>query len=74
MPRHNAPDVDIDVPTLLNWTKGGFNSLGPLENRLARDGLELSHNMLSYAAGCTPERVKPGSWSDYLSGLAKAKA
>lgn len=62
---------DVDVPTLLNWTKGGFNSLGPIALPRTAEGLHSSLEMMHYAAGCTPDRVKPGSWSDYLFGLAR---
>lgn len=64
-----VPDVSVD--DLLEWTKGGFNSLGPGDNPRTTAGLELSHNMMAYAASCTPDRVKPGGWADYLFAEAR---
>lgn len=62
---------EVSVATLLEWTKGGFNSIGPLEIPRTGEGLALAHNMMAYAASCTPDKVKPGSWADYLFGLAR---
>lgn len=59
-----VPEVSVD--DLLEWTKGGFNSLGPTDNPRTTAGLTLSYNMMGYAAGCTPDRVNPGGWADYL--------
>lgn len=62
------PDISVDF--LLECTKGGFDSLGPAENPRTLAGLELSRGLLGYATGCTPDRVKPGGWADYLFGEA----
>jgi cytochrome P450 len=67
-----VPNISVD--TLLEWTKGGFNSLGPAGSLLTAAGLEASRDLLTYALSCTPERVKPGGWADYLFEEARKGA
>ena len=41
---------------------------------LTQEGITASRDLLAYALNCTPDRVKPGGWADYLFGEAKRGA
>ena len=51
---------------MLIWAAATFNSFAPRGVPLAESALPIIQEMVAYAAGCTPERVKPGSWTAQL--------
>ena len=47
---------------MLIWAGAVFNSLGPRGLELTETALPIVDEMVTYARGCTADRVKPGSW------------
>ena len=47
---------------MLTWAGAVFNSLGPRGLELTETALPIVEEMVTYARGCTADRVKPGSW------------
>jgi len=47
---------------MLIWAGAVFNSFGPRGLELTETALPILDEMVSYARGCTADRVKPGSW------------
>jgi len=47
---------------MLTWAGAVFNSLGPRGLELTETALPIVDEMVTYARGCTADRVKPGSW------------
>jgi len=47
---------------MLIWAGAVFNSLGPRGLELTETALPIVDEMVTYARGCTANRVKPGSW------------
>ena len=47
---------------MLTWAGAVFNSLGPRGLELTETALPILDEMVTYARGCTADRVKPGSW------------
>ena len=47
---------------MLIWAGAVFNSLGPRGLQLTETALPIVDEMVTYARGCTADRVKPGSW------------
>jgi len=47
---------------MLTWAGAVFNSLGPRGLELTEIALPIVEEMVTYARGCTADRVKPGSW------------
>ena len=57
---------------MLTWAGAVFNSLGPRGLSLTESALPIVEEMVAYARGCTPDRVKPGSWVAKLYEAAEA--
>ena len=47
---------------MLTWAGAVFNSWGPRGLELTETALPIVDEMVTYARGCTADRVKPGSW------------
>jgi len=47
---------------MLTWAGAVFNSLGPRGLELTETALPIVEEIVTYARGCTADRVKPGSW------------
>ena len=56
---------------MLIWAAATFNSFAPRGVPLTESALPIIQEMVAYAAGCTPERVKPGSWTAQLYEAAE---
>jgi len=57
---------------MLTWAGAVFNSLGPRGLELTESALPIVDEMVTYARGCTADRVKPGSWVAKLYEAAEA--
>ena len=57
---------------MLIWAGAVFNSLGPRGLELTEAALPIVEEMVTYARGCTADRVKPGSWVAKLYEAAEA--
>ena len=57
---------------MLIWAGAVFNSFGPRGLELTETALPILDEMVTYARGCTADRVKPGSWVAKLYEAAEA--
>ena len=57
---------------MLTWAGAVFNSFGPRGLELTESALPILDEMVTYARGCTADRVKPGSWVAKLYEAAEA--
>jgi len=57
---------------MLIWAGAVFNSLGPRGLELTEAALPIVEEMVTYARGCTADRVKPDSWVAKLYEAAEA--
>ena len=51
---------------MLIWAAATFNAFAPRGVPLTESALPIIQEAVAYAAACTPERVKPGSWTAQL--------
>jgi len=57
---------------MLIWSNAVFNSFGPRGLDLTETSIPIMEEMVTYARGCTYDRVKPGSWVAKLYEAAAA--